>query len=402
MIPRQVEPDLWNEHFARYAYAARYSAGRRVLDVGCGTGYGTEELARQASFATGLDRASEALEYARPEYPDVRWVQASADGLPFQDASFDLVTAFEVIEHLRDWRAFLGEVKRVLAPQGLFFVSTPNQEYYRQSRAESGPNPFHEHEFTYQEFAEELAAYFPQSLILQQNHTAGVAVSGGGAWEVSVASTGKVETAHFYLAVCSDAPLPRLHSFLYLPEAGNLLQQREEHIHKLEGELEKKNAWIAEARQERDQLLQHLREQAAEHAKHVAWAKEIDAELHDARQRIVALQDELTTTVQGYEQKVHELDEENRQKTAWAQETEARLTAGWQATAADLAAKCDELARCVAILQETQQTLDERTEWAQRLTQEREQLTALVNLTRSSRWVQLGRKLGVGPELPSL
>ena len=48
VIPGQVNDDLWAEHIARYAFAARLSDGARVLDIGCGTGYGTAELAQRA------------------------------------------------------------------------------------------------------------------------------------------------------------------------------------------------------------------------------------------------------------------------------------------------------------------------------------------------------------------
>ena len=62
------------------------------------------------------------------------------------------MVAFEVIEHLEDWRDFLREVRRVLAPRGQFIVSTPNKLYYTESRGATGANPFHVHEFDFEEF----------------------------------------------------------------------------------------------------------------------------------------------------------------------------------------------------------------------------------------------------------
>jgi len=61
VIPGQVEVDLWNEHVARYVFAARYARGRRVLDAGCGSGYGAVRLALNASSVWGVDVAEEAL-----------------------------------------------------------------------------------------------------------------------------------------------------------------------------------------------------------------------------------------------------------------------------------------------------------------------------------------------------
>src|SRR5260370_283810 len=69
VIPDQVEPDLWSEHLARYAFAQRYAAGKHVLDCGCGTGYGTFELGQAAAEVTGLDLSCDAIEYARGDCP---------------------------------------------------------------------------------------------------------------------------------------------------------------------------------------------------------------------------------------------------------------------------------------------------------------------------------------------
>src|SRR5712692_3102716 len=117
VIPGQVNDDLWSEHVARYAYARRYAEGKRVLDAGCGTGYGSAELAQSANAVTGLDTAPEALEYARRNYPipNLRFAAGSCTELPFASGSFDLTVAFEVIEHVREFRKFLDECARVLA-----------------------------------------------------------------------------------------------------------------------------------------------------------------------------------------------------------------------------------------------------------------------------------------------
>ena len=70
--------------------------------------------------------------------PAVRFLQASCEALPFADASFDLVAAFEVIEHLEHWQRTSDEARRVLKPAGVLLVSTPNKAYYAESRAEAG------------------------------------------------------------------------------------------------------------------------------------------------------------------------------------------------------------------------------------------------------------------------
>ena len=68
LIPGEVDVDLLNEHMARYHFAVRLARGKRVLDAGCGAGYGSAELADVAESVTGIDIAPEAVEYARAHY----------------------------------------------------------------------------------------------------------------------------------------------------------------------------------------------------------------------------------------------------------------------------------------------------------------------------------------------
>ena len=91
-----------------------------------------------------------------------------------------------------------------------------------------------------------------------------------------------------------------------------------------------------------------------------------------------------------YEAKVRELDAENLAKTEWALSTDARLSK-------ELDEKSRELAECVGLLSSAEATLEERTLWAQRAEAQREELAAQLTLIRTSRWLKLGRKLGLGP-----
>ncbi len=139
VVPGLVDADLLNEHLARYRFAARFAEGAIVLDAGCGTGYGAAEFSR-ASSVVGMDGSAEAVGYARCNFAraGVHFLRAVCESLPFADGSFDLVAAFEVIEHLERWQDFLAEARRVLRPAGLLLVSTPNKAYYAEARGESG------------------------------------------------------------------------------------------------------------------------------------------------------------------------------------------------------------------------------------------------------------------------
>src|SRR4051812_22515955 len=172
VVPGQVDADLWNEHYARYLFASRFSRGERVLDLGCGAGYGAALLAETALAVTGVDVSEEAVDYALGHYPraNLQFQQASCTSTGLPDASFDLITAFEIIEHLEDWQKLLEEARRMLASDGQFMVSTPNKSYYDETRALIGMNPFHVHEFEFAEFEAALRSVFPSVSLFTQNH----------------------------------------------------------------------------------------------------------------------------------------------------------------------------------------------------------------------------------------
>jgi ubiquinone/menaquinone biosynthesis C-methylase UbiE len=102
-------------------------AGDRALDLGCGEGVFTAMLAEAGTAVVGVDVAEAALRRARSRHPSLSFRIAPIDGpLPFEDNSFDLVWASEVIEHIADTAAWLSEVRRVLAPGGRLSITTPS------------------------------------------------------------------------------------------------------------------------------------------------------------------------------------------------------------------------------------------------------------------------------------
>ncbi|MFZ0339677.1 MAG: methyltransferase domain-containing protein, partial [Terracidiphilus sp.] len=316
VIPGQVNDDLWSEHVARYAFARRYVQGKRVLDAGCGTGYGSAELAQSAAEVTGVDIAADAIEYASANYPlpGLRFLESSCTAVPFPPQSFDVLVAFEVIEHLTNYRAFLDETARVLTREGLFIVSSPNKCYYAKTRAETGPNPYHEHEFEAQEFVRELERVFPNVRLLLQNRVESFAfhpaisfwpaearIDGGG---------GTAADAHFFLALCSRGPLPEPKSFVYVPKAANMLRERELHVEALERQL-------ADIKADRQALLELFRQQTRELEERNQWAQRLDTDLKTAGERIVALQTEAAELATGYQAQVARMEQEDQVKTAW-------------------------------------------------------------------------------------
>jgi ubiquinone/menaquinone biosynthesis C-methylase UbiE len=387
VIPGQVNDDLWSEHVARYAFARRYAQGKRVLDAGCGTGYGSAELAQSAAEVTGVDIAADAVEFARTNYPlpGLQFIESSCTAIPFPPASFDLLVAFEVIEHLADYRAFLVECARLLTSEGLFIVSSPNKRYYSETRAATGPNPFHEHEFEAEEFVRELENVFPSVRLLLQNRVESFAfhpavsfwpaearIDGGG---------GTAEDAHFFIALCSRGPLPEAKSFVYVPKAANMLRERELHVEALQRQL-------ADIKADRQALLELFRQQTRELEQRNQWAQRLDTDLITARDRIVALQQEAAALAAGYQAQVAQMEQQDQAKTEWARKASAELEA-----------KCQELAHCVGLLDNAEATVRERTVWAQTAEAQRAELAAQLEMIRASRWVKMGRTVGLGPDL---
>jgi SAM-dependent methyltransferase len=124
-LPEDLDPpdlDLRLTHLR-----AGVRAGDRVLDLGCGDGRFTQEIARLGATPIGVDVAQAALDRARAAYPDIDFKLAPIDGpLPLHDVSLDVVWTSEVIEHVADTARWLSEVRRVLVPRGRLLLTTPS------------------------------------------------------------------------------------------------------------------------------------------------------------------------------------------------------------------------------------------------------------------------------------
>lgn len=115
-------------HIASYEYAAQLSIGKQVLDYGCGSGYGSAILASKAKAVTGVDLSDEAIAYAREHHAGQALEFRSLAEYQPRQGFYDLITSFQVIEHVKDLDAYLQTIHHQLAPGGLALISTPNRD----------------------------------------------------------------------------------------------------------------------------------------------------------------------------------------------------------------------------------------------------------------------------------
>lgn len=127
---------LLDQHVRRYRTAALSVADKRVLDYGCGVGYGARMLAEAgAASVTAVDDAPAALAYARTHYPAAAIDYVLADTIA--TGTYDVITCFEVLQHVRDPGELLAALRRVLDPHGRLYMSAcvyPTTDMYRHHR----------------------------------------------------------------------------------------------------------------------------------------------------------------------------------------------------------------------------------------------------------------------------
>jgi SAM-dependent methyltransferase len=171
-LPDVPAENYWyRRHLVVYEWIAEQVAGRRVLDMACGEGYGSAVLARSAASVVGVDANPEAHEHARLRY--------RAPGLTFErglvetygePGGFDAVVFLQTIEHVQDPAAVLRHFRSLVAPSGTVFVSTPNLLTIAPPGAAKSDNPWHVREYRAAEFQQLCASVFPSAEVLGLFH----------------------------------------------------------------------------------------------------------------------------------------------------------------------------------------------------------------------------------------
>ncbi|MCG8398127.1 class I SAM-dependent methyltransferase [Bacillus atrophaeus] len=158
VIPKLMNPMnmLLLEHIARYQFSLPYARTGKVLDMACGSGFGTHFLAKKAKHlvdqVVGIDVDPKAIQYAKGIYYHPKAVYQQQDAadplLPQILGQFDLILSFETIEHIENEQQFMKNIYDMLKPGGQLILSTP----FGKGRGIPCGSPFHVHQVTKEEF----------------------------------------------------------------------------------------------------------------------------------------------------------------------------------------------------------------------------------------------------------
>lgn len=164
------------EHLHRYSIMNYYIDGKVVLDIACGEGYGSNIMSSKAKFVYGVDIDEITVNAAKSKYKQQNLEYSIGDvtNISFNDDTFDVVVSFETIEHHDKHDEMMKEINRVLKPNGIFIISTPDKLFY--SDKTNFKNKFHVKELYKNEFVKLVSNFFSNSQLLTQQYTSGVSV----------------------------------------------------------------------------------------------------------------------------------------------------------------------------------------------------------------------------------
>ncbi len=160
LIPENnIGQAFYYEHLTRYNFATQFSKSKTVLDIACGTGYGSQLLSTkgEAIKVIGIDISKNAIEFSKKYYQEdnINFLIDDAQTLTSQsDDSFDLIVSFETIEHINYPEKFIKQTKRLLKKDGILIISTPNANTYPKG------NKYHINEQSPNEFRSLLKKYY--------------------------------------------------------------------------------------------------------------------------------------------------------------------------------------------------------------------------------------------------
>lgn len=303
-----VSGQIRYEHLHRYAACVELVSGKRVLDIACGEGYGSEILSVNAHEVVGVDVDPTAIRHASKKYADLgntRFLEGSVDNIPLDTGSVDVAISFETIEHVECHEEMLQEIKRVLTAEGLLIISTPDKATYARFSEEL--NEFHVKELHVAEFEALLRPLFHNVSMLGQrmvtcSHLQPVSTRSAetayDAWTLSEEAglektLAQVTEPVYMLALCSNSDLPDVRSSIYLDGKSDLFMEYVEKLQwavkldkdyralaaaqaSLSVELEQMNRWATELNQQSEMQVAEIQRLNHAYTESQAWASELN------------------------------------------------------------------------------------------------------------------------------
>ncbi len=206
--------NIYLEHMHRYHLAKQFVEGKDVLDIAGGEGFGAALLAETARSVVAIDISDEAVRHAQLKYKgeNISFVVGSCENIPLPSDSVDVVISFETLEHIEDHDRFMQEIKRVMRPDGLLIISTPEKHAYTVATGVS--NPFHIRELLKAEFNDLLGKHFAHvsmhgqkivfgSIIASENQAARFFEADAG----NGVTTSGIANPMYMIGVASDRPV---------------------------------------------------------------------------------------------------------------------------------------------------------------------------------------------------
>ncbi len=220
-----------DEHVHRYLFAREICRGKRVLDITSGAGYGSALLAQSATHVVGVDVDSAAVRHAASTYvsPNLVFKQGQLSRIPLTDQSVDAVVSFDTLERVVEQEAFRTEVQRVLRPEGLLLISTPDSDIYNGQNG--SPDPTHLRELNKAQFQQWIGSSFRNTVLFRQRFmvgsalfpdgcTPGACIDGNWIYEqrdsVTFEGHRHLPRSPYLLAIASNGALPQILHSLYL------------------------------------------------------------------------------------------------------------------------------------------------------------------------------------------
>lgn len=209
----ELDSQLVYEHYHRYEYIKEIVAGKSVLDIACGEGYGSSLLSSNAASVVGVDIDPESINFAREKYSNkdnLEFLLGSVTDIPLADKSIDVVVSFETIEHISEHDMMLNQLSRVLKDDGVLVISTPDKKVYTDESGEV--NRFHVKELYRNEFKELLNNFFENVMILGQRFItiSTILPEGDLGHEYSISGDIIEEHSKYIVAICSNSSLDKL------------------------------------------------------------------------------------------------------------------------------------------------------------------------------------------------